>query len=230
MKGFRPVGLSFTLFLLSTFAPSQTTIPRPPDTLKRPVTDEYHGVKVTDDYRWLENWDDPAVKQWSEAQNARTREYLDHLPSRPAIKSRLRELISATSPSYFDLHFRAGVLFAQRYQPPQQHPAIVVMKSANDPASARVIFDPNAASDKGSVSVDFFVPSFGGKYIAAAISANGSEDAAAHVFEVATGKELPDIVPRVNFATGGGSIAWKADSSGFYYTRYPQGNERRRRT
>ena len=56
---------------------------------KRPVTDSYHGIKVVDDYRWLENWDDPAVKQWSAAENTRTREYLDALPSRPAIKQRL---------------------------------------------------------------------------------------------------------------------------------------------
>jgi hypothetical protein len=118
------------------------------------------------------------------------------------------------------------MLFAMRYQPPQQQPALVVMRSANDPASAKIIFDPNSASAKGSVAVDFYVPSFGGKYVAAALSENGSEDAAAHVFEVATGKELSDVVPRVNFATAGGSIAWKADSSGFYYTRYPQGNER----
>ena len=74
--------------------------------------------------------------------------------------------------------------------------------------------------------MDFYVPSFGGKYVAAALSENGSEDSTAHIFEVATGKELADVVPRVNFATAGGSIAWKADSSGFYYTRYPQGNER----
>ena len=74
--------------------------------------------------------------------------------------------------------------------------------------------------------MDYFAASFGGKYVAAAISENGSEDSSAHIFEVATGKELPDVVPRVNFATAGGSIAWKADSSGFFYTRYPQGNER----
>jgi prolyl oligopeptidase len=201
-------------------------LPKPPDTPKRPVTDEYHGVKVTDDYRWLENWDDPAVKQWSTAQNARTREYLDHLPSRPAIKDHLKQLIAASSASYDDLQFRAGALFAERYQPPQQQPTLVVMRSADDPASAKIIFDPNAASAKGSLAIDFYVPSFGGKYVAAAMSENGSEDAAAHVFEVATGKELSDVVPRVNFATAGGSIAWKADSSGFYYTRYPQGNER----
>src|SRR5204863_5664618 len=53
-------------------------------------------------------------------------------------------------------------------------------------------------------------------------------DAEAWVFEVATGKRLHDVVPRVNFATAGGSIAWKADNSGFYYTRYPQGIERPR--
>ena len=109
------------------------------------------------------------------------------------------------------------MLFAERYQPPQQQPVLVRMRSANDPGSAKVIFDPNAASAKGSLSVDFYVPSFGGKYVAVAMSENGSEDSAAHIFEVATGKELSDLVPRVNFATAGGSIAWKADGSGFYY-------------
>jgi prolyl oligopeptidase len=46
------------------------------------------------------------------------------------------------------------------------------------------------------------------------------------IFDVSSGKKLADVVPRVNFATAGGSIDWKADGSGFYYTRYPQGKER----
>ena len=217
--------LLISLLSFLAFAPSPS-IPAPPATPKKPVTDEYYGVKVTDDYRWLENWDDPAVKQWSAAQNARTREYFDHLASRPAIKERLKQLVAASSAAYFDVEYRAGMLFAEEFQPPEQQPKLIVMKSADDPASAQIIFDPNTASAKGSLAVDFFVPSFGGKYVAAAMSENGSEDASAHIFEVATGKELSDIVPRVNFATGGGSIAWKADGTGFYYTRYPQGNER----
>ena len=217
--------VSACLLTVSGFAQT-ASIPKPPDTPKHPVTDEYFGVTVTDNYRWLENWDDPAVKEWSASENARTREYLDHLPTRAAIKDRLKQLIAGGSASYFDLQFRAGMLFAEKYQPPQQQPMLVVLRSADDPASARVIFDPNAASAKGSLSMDFFVPSFGGKYVAAALSENGSEDASAHIFEVATGKELADVVPRVNFATASGSIAWKADSSGFYYTRYPQGDER----
>jgi prolyl oligopeptidase len=219
--------LCIASLLISIYSLAQvSSLPAPPNTPKRPVTDEYDGVKVTDDYRWLENWDDPAVKQWSAAQNARTRAYFNHLPARPAIKKRLEQLITNSSASYYALQFRAGMLFAEKNQPPKEQPILVMLRSADDPGSEKVIFDPNTASSKGSLSVDYFVPSFGGKYVAAAISENGSEDSSAHIFEVATGKELPDVVPRVNFATGAGSIAWKADSSGFYYTRYPQGNER----
>jgi prolyl oligopeptidase len=215
------------IFLIAVIARAQgPSIPPPPATPKRPVADEYQGVKIADDYRWLENWDDPEVKQWSAAQNARSREYLDHLPSRPAIQQMLKRALSASSADYYDLQFRGGTLFAMKYQPPQQQPMLVALPSADDPAGAKVVFDPNASSAKGSTAVDFYVPSLDGKFVAAALSENGSEDSSAHVFEVATGKELSDVVPRVNFATAGGSLEWKGDSSGFYYTRFPQGNER----
>jgi prolyl oligopeptidase len=225
MKIFLRVSLAIVLLTVTVVAQAPS-VPAPPATPKRPVTDEYHGVRVTEDYRWLENWDGPAVKQWSAAENARTREYFDHLSVRTAIKQRLHDLVAASSAAYYNLQFRDGILFATKYQPPQQQPMVVVLRSADDPASAKVVFDLNAASAKGSVGMDFYVPSFGGKYLAVALSENGSEDSSAHVIEVATGKELSDVVPRVNFATGGGSIAWKGDNSGFYYTRYPQGNER----
>jgi prolyl oligopeptidase len=222
--------LSLFLFLslsLSVPALAQTPSPgAPPATPKHPVNDQYFGVTVTDDYRWLENWDDPAVKQWSAAQNVYARSYLDSLPDRPAIKERLQQLAGSGSVAYVSLQFRGGILFARKSQPPKQQPLLVALDSNADPASERIVFDPNAASAKGSVAVDFYVPSLDGKLVAVALSENGSEDSSAHVFEVATGKELPDRVPRVNFATAGGSIDWKADGSGFYYTRYPQGSER----
>jgi prolyl oligopeptidase len=219
--------ISLAIFMLTLTALAQMpSDPAPPNTPKRPVTDEYHGVTVTDDYRWLENWNDPEVKQWSAAQNLHARGYLDNLPDRAAIKQRFQQLISAGSVSYFSLQFRGGTLFAMKSQPPKQQPLLVALGSAADPASEKVVFDPNVASAKGSLAMDFYVPSLDGKLVAVALSENGSEDSAAHVFEVATGKELPDRVPRVNFATAGGSLDWKADSSGFYYTRYPQGNER----
>ncbi len=220
------IRIVFAIVSLALVAAQGPSVPAPPDTPKQPVTDEYHGVKVKDDYRWLEDWDDPQVKQRSAAQNARSREYLDHLPARSTIKERVTQLVSASSASYYDLQFRGGILFALKNQPPQEQPMIVALHSADDLASEKVVFDPNVVSAKGSLSVDFYVPSLDGKYVAAALSQNGSEDSNAHIFEVASGKELVDVVPRVNFATGGGSIEWKADSSGFYYTRYPQGNER----
>jgi prolyl oligopeptidase len=223
----RPVLTVLGMLLLALAVAAQTaSLGAPPATPKRPVTDDYQGVKVVDNYRWLENWDDPEVKKWSAAENAHARAYLDRLPSRPGTKERLHQLAAASSDAYYDLGFRGGTLFAMKFQPTAQQPVLVALRSADDPASAKIIFDPNAASAKGSMAMDFYVPSLDGKYVALALSENGSEDSAAHVFEVATGKELGDVVPRVNFATAGGSLDWKADGSGFYYTRYPQGNER----
>jgi prolyl oligopeptidase len=49
----------------------------------------------------------------------------------------------------------------------------------------------------------------------------GSEDGSLHIFDVATGKETGEVIPRVQYPTGGGSLAWAADGTGFYYTRYP---------
>ncbi len=224
--------LTVALTIAAPEAQAQTpSIPAPAPTPKRPVTDQYYGVTVTDEYRWLENWDDPAVKQWSAAESQRTRDYLDSLPSRPQVKQRLQELVGSGSIAYFSLQFRGRTLFAMKSQPPKQQPllvamSLVAMSSSADPATEKIVFDPNSASAAGSVAVDFYVPSLDGKYVAMALSENGSEDSAAHVFEVSTGKELSDRVPRVNFATAGGSLEWKSDDSGFYYTRYPQGDER----
>lgn len=218
---FLPCLLLISLFVSGSAASGQS-IPAAPSTPKHPVSDGYQGVTVTDDYRWLENWDDPSVKQWSATENARTRAYLDHLPARAALEGRLRGLVSAQSADYSDLRFSGELLFALRNQPPRQQPELVVMHSPDDPANARIVFDAN----KTEVGIDYYAPSLDGKYVAVAVSKGGSEDSSAHVIEVATGKELPDVVPRVNFATAGGSISWKGDDSGFYYTRYPQGNER----
>src|ERR1700682_3946111 len=71
-----------------------------PQTPKKPVTDEYQGVKVEDNYQWLEKDDDPEVKTWSDAQNKRTRAYIDKLPDRAAVEKQLTEWYAKTSPSY----------------------------------------------------------------------------------------------------------------------------------
>ena len=72
----------------------------PPPTAKVPVTDVYHGVRVVDDYRWLENGDDPKVKQWSDAQNAWARASLDHLPGVDALRAQVTRIRKIAVPRY----------------------------------------------------------------------------------------------------------------------------------
>src|SRR6202521_1694529 len=86
-------------------------------TPKSPVSNEYQGVKVQDDYQWLEKDDDPTVKAWSEAQNQRTRAYLDKLPDRAASEKQLTNWYAKTSPSYSALVARPGILFGLKFQP-----------------------------------------------------------------------------------------------------------------
>jgi prolyl oligopeptidase len=197
-----------------------------PATPKKPVTDVYHGVKVVDDYRWLEDFHDPAVRTWADAENRYARAYLDALPERAGLYEQLKQLRSYPSPRYRALTYRGGLFFALKQQPPKEQPFLVTLESPDDPASERSVVDPNQLDAQGTTAIDFYVPSTDGKLVAVSLSKGGSESGDVHVFEVATGKPLADVIPRVNGGTAGGSVAWNADSSGFYYTRYPRGTER----
>ena len=197
-----------------------------PATAKKTVTDSFHGTQVAEEYRWLEDGKDPAVRQWSLEQLEVTRGYLDALPQRPVLKERLAELLNTSPIRYFDFHHTRNGFFALKRQPPKNQPMLVVMNFAGDMGSERVLVDPNEGSAKASTAIDFYEPSQDGRYVAVSLSENGSEDGSAHVIEVASGKRLKDVVPRVAYPTGGGDFAWDAGSSGFYYTRYPQGKER----
>ena len=212
-----------------TAAPVRAQAPGPlPVTPKKPVVDEYHGVKVTDDYRWLENWDDPAVRAWSDAQNQRTRAYLDGLTVREPIRKWLRDLANASSVRYYAIRLRRDMYFAMKAQPPKNQPFLITLKSLEDPASEHVILDPNQLNSKGTTAIDFYVPSLDGRTVAVSLSEGGSEEGTVHVYEVATGKETGEVIPRVNKGTGGGSVAWNGDGTGFFYTRYPADSERPR--
>ncbi len=198
----------------------------PPPTPKRPVTDTYHGVAVTDDYRWLEDGASQEVRAWSDAQNAHARSVLDHLPGVAQLRERLTKILAAKTTSHGSLAVRGKTVFALRRQPPKQQPFLVVMPAPDRPADARVLLDPNELDKKGTTSIDWFVPSPDGKLVAVSLSSGGSESGDVHLLDAETGKRVDVAVPRVNGGTAGGDLAWAADSRGFYYTRYPRGDER----
>ncbi len=197
-----------------------------PPTEKKPVEDEYHGVQVVDEFRWLEDGDSAAVKAWTAAQNQYSRAWLDSRADRSEIESKLKALYAQDTPSHTGLVARPGLLFALKFQPPKQQRLLVTLTSPNDLASGKVVLDPNEIEPKGQVAMDWFVPSPDGKLIAVCLSEHGSEDGTLHFYRTDTGRPLPDQIKRVQYPTGGGSAAWTPDSKGIFYTRYPHAGER----
>jgi len=213
------------MLLFSIVLMAATSV-KPPATRRAAVTDTYHGVAVTDQYRWLENANDSAVIQWVDEQNRYARSILDAIPQRAAIEKRLHELYVNRPPSYGALNFHGGQLFALKFQPPKEQPFVVTLGSVNDKSTERLLLDPVLVNPDGKTAIDFFVPSLDARLIAISLSRGGSESGTVHVYDVASGKETGDLIPRVNGGTAGGSVAWNADGSGLYYTRYPHEGER----
>lgn len=216
----------FAALCLLVAAPAAAADTRYPATPKHPVTDTYHGVEVVDDYRWLEDDASADVKRWVAEQNAATRRYLDGIAQRPAIAARVGELLRSAPAQHYDFVYRTQ-LFAMKNQPPKNQPMLVVLPPSADTAGERAILDPNTLGDgKGRTTIDFYKPSHDGRYLAVSLSESGSEEGTVYVYDVASGQRLSDIVTGAMYPTAGGSVEWSADNRGFYYTRYPQGDER----
>jgi prolyl oligopeptidase len=211
----------FASLVLSASGASAATVAPPPPTPAGTVVDTIQGVRVADPYRWLEDRDDPKVQAWSDAQNARTRAYLDALPDRGTVKTELTRLISQTSPSYSQLSARGALVFALYSDPARQQTMLVTLDAQADPASRKPLLDPNELDAKGLTAIDWYVPSPDDRRVAVSLSRNGSEDGTLHVYDVASGEEVGAPIARVQYPTAGGSLAWNADGTGFWYTRYP---------
>jgi prolyl oligopeptidase len=193
---------------------SSSTSSSLPQTPVKPVIDMFHGTKVLDNYRWLEDGNSPQTQKWVEEEMSYTRGTLERLAGRDAIHKRLTDLLSigsVTPPLIAGRHY-----FYTKREGMQNQPILYVREGLN--GKDRVLVDANQLAADGTIALDWYQPSENGKYLAYGTSPSGSEMSTLHIVETKTGTVLPDTIERTRAA----SIAWKLDNSGFYYTRYPK--------
>jgi prolyl oligopeptidase len=182
-----------------------------------PVTDTYHGVDVTENYRWLEDSSSEKAIAWTRAQQQRTRAYFDGIPWREALRARVEQLLKGDRTTYKRLVSGGSTFFALKVQTPRQQPFLVALTDLDDLATERVVVDPEAIDPSGETAIDFFVPSPDGKLVAVSLSEHGTEDGSLYVYDAGSGKVADEPIPHVNLM--GGSLAWRHDGAGFWYTR-----------
>ncbi|MGI8889302.1 MAG: prolyl oligopeptidase family serine peptidase [Chthoniobacterales bacterium] len=193
-----------------------------PAAAKGEQVDDYHGTKVADPYRWLEDPDTSATQKWIEAENKITFEFLDAIPQRAAIKARLKELwdyerygVPSREETRYIFTKNSGL---------QNQSVVYTTESFEKPP--RELIDPNALSKDGTVALSGSAVSDDGKLFAYGLETAGSDWQQWKVRDVATGKDLPDDLNWIKFS----SASWLKDGTGFFYSRYeePKGENKLR--
>jgi len=197
------------VFLFQTGAFAQFNYPV---TKKVDVVDDYHGTKVADPYRWLEDDYSDETKAWVIEQNKVTFSYLESIPFREKIKERFTQIFNY--PKY-GAPFKAGNKYYFFKNDGLQNQSVLYVKSDIN-AESKVFFDPNKLSEDGTKSLTTYSFSDNGKYFAYGVSTGGSDWNEFFVMDAETGKQLSDHLKWIKFS----GIAWKGN--GFYYNRFPE--------
>jgi len=205
----KPYIYIFLIMLLPSLSCSGPSL-NYPETRKDDVVDEYFGTMVPDPYRWLEDDRSPETMEWVKKQNELTFGYLENIPFREKIKTRLTEILNFPRMSapwkegdYYFYSFNNGL---------QNQDVYYIKKSLED--EGEVFLDPNLMSDKGTVSLTNLSVSNDSKYVGYGISKGGSDWREFFIREIETGKELDDQLKWIKFS----GIAWYKD--GFFYNRF----------
>ncbi len=185
-----------------------------PDTARDVVVDDYFGTSVPDPYRWLEDLNAPAVASWVEAENRTTFGYLNTLPDRDALRSRITALWNYPRVSL--PFWEGGRWYYYRNSGLERQSVVYARAALDEPAS--VVLDPNELSPDGSIALSDFVPSPDGRRFTYGQAEGGSDWSIYYFRDVATGETLPDRLEWVKFST----VSWTRDGRGVFYGRYPQ--------
>ena len=189
-----------------------------PPAKKVDVVDDYHGIKVADPYRWLEDTNSPETIAWVEAENKVTQAYFARIPERSKIHARLTELFNYQR--YNGAFQRAGKYFFFRNDGLQNQDILYVAGQPNGPE--RALLDPNTLRADGTAALSGLSVDHSAKLLAYAIAQAGSDWSEWHVRDIATGKDLPDSVQWTKFT----AAEWTKDGRAFYYQRFPQPNDK----
>jgi len=176
--------------------------------------DDYHGERIADPYRSLEDSDAPTSRAWIEAQNALTERVLGEVPARHEIRTRLGELWDAPRAG---APWRRGERWFQLRNGGLQDQDVLWVAPVPD-AEGSVLLDPNTLSRDGTTAFSATAVSESGDLVAYAISEAGSDWRTWRVRRASTGEDLNDRLPWSKFS----SATWTHDDAGFFYGRYPQ--------
>ncbi|MFN9348276.1 MAG: prolyl oligopeptidase family serine peptidase, partial [Planctomycetota bacterium] len=183
--------------------------------------DDYHGTKINDPFRWLEDVDSEDTKSWVVEQNKLTFDYLESIPARARFKQRLTELWNFER---YGLPRQYGKTYFYTYNNGLQNQNVLYTASSIDEAgltTQKLLLDPNLLSQDGTVALSGYVPSDDGKYLAYGVAESGSDWNVWRVRDVETGQDLSDTIRWVKFRT----VAWTSDHLGFFYSRYDEPKE-----
>ncbi len=178
------------------------------------VRDTYFGTTIEDPYRWMENWKGEEFQAWVKEQAAYTRAYLDALPGRDTLLAQLIALSNAGSVlSYFQI--MGERVFYLRRDPGKNMAKLVVRLPGEQ---EKTLFDPNVIEGEAQTAIDWYFPSWDGRYVAYGISQGGSESSVLHVLEVDSGAILDLAIPHTEFT----HVSWLEDNRSFAYHRFPE--------
>ena len=187
---------------------------RYPEAPRSETVDDYHGTKVADPYRPLEDPDSPETRAWVEAENKITTAFLDAIPAREAIKKRLTELWNYEK---FGVPFREGDrIFYTRNSGLQNQSVLYTIASPD--AEPRVLLDPNTLSSDGTVALTGTSVSDDGALLAYGLATAGSDWQEWRVRDVVTNRDRDDLLKWIKFS----AASWTKDNRGFYYSRFPE--------
>jgi len=185
---------------------------RPPETRRGDVVDDYFGEQIADPYRWLEDDRSAETAEWVKAQNAASGAFLAGVPGRDRIRKRLTRLWD-TPRTGVPVRRGARLLYTRN---DGLQPQAVLLTAPRPGAKPTVLIDPNRLSKDGTVSLAAWSASEDGRLVAWAASDAGSDWQTWRVRDVATGKDLPDLLRWAKFS----GATWARDGSGFWYGRY----------